>query len=180
MSEINEQGRPVLAIDVGGTKIIAALITDKGAVLAREYYPTRADEGLEAVISRILSSVEHILSQKNMSPTQVSSISIAAAGPIDMKKGVVTASPNLPGWVDVPLRKIVEDKYKVNTFLLNDAKAAALGEHHFGAGKGANNLIFITVSTGIGGGIIVNGKLYFGVSGGAGEIGHMTVDVNGP
>ncbi|MDD5039362.1 MAG: ROK family protein, partial [Dehalococcoidales bacterium] len=82
--------------------------------------------------------------------------------------------------VDVPLKKIVEDKYKVNTFLLNDAKAAALGEHHFGAGKGANNLIFITVSTGIGGGIIINGKLYFGVSGGAGEIGHMTVDVNGP
>jgi len=93
---------------------------------------------------------------------------------------VITASPNLPGWYDIPLRDIVREKYGVNTFLINDADAAALGEHRFGAGKGVNTLIYLTVSTGIGGGIIIKGKLHTGLHGSAGEIGHMTIDVNGP
>jgi len=93
---------------------------------------------------------------------------------------MITASPNLPGWYDVPLRGIVSEKYGVNTFLINDADAAALGEHRFGAGKGVNTLVYLTVSTGIGGGIIINGKLHTGLHGSAAEIGHMTIDVNGP
>ncbi len=149
-------------------------------MLAREYSLTLADEGPSPVIGRILSAVDHLLSLRNLSPSQLNSISIAAAGVIDMEKGVITKSPNLPGWRDIPLGRIVKSECKVNTFIINDANAAALGEHHLGAGKGSNNLIYITVSTGIGGGIIIDGKLYFGSSGGAGEIGHMTVDVNGP
>jgi glucokinase len=124
--------------------------------------------------------IDHLLSLRNLDPSQLDSISIAAAGAIDIEKGLVTLSPNLPGWRDIPLRDMVGEKYGVNTFLINDASAAALGEHHFGAGKGVSNFIMLTVGTGIGGGIIINGKLYSGPSGSAGEIGHMTIDVNGP
>ncbi len=170
---------PVLAIDLGGTKIIAALISHRGEMLAREYSLTRADEGPESVISRMFSAIGHILSLRNMVSSQLHSLSLAIAGAIDTANGIVTLSPNLPGWRNIPLISIVEEKYKVKTFLINDANAAALGEHHSGVGKGAKNLIYVTVSTGIGGGIIINGQLYSGASGGAGEIGHMTIDING-
>jgi len=180
MQEAGKQELSVIAIDLGGTKIITALISHEGQMIAREHCPTLAEEGPESVVNRIFSAVDHLLNLRNMGLSQLSGLSIASAGIIDMEKGVVTSSPNLPGWHDIPLRDIVKERYKVSTFLLNDASAAALGEHRFGAGKGANNLIYITVSTGIGGGIIINGNLYLGSSGGAGEIGHTTVDVNGP
>jgi len=174
------QGLPVLALDLGGTKIIAAIISNQGQVIAREYNLTLANEGPQAVINRTLSVIDRLLSSRGIDSSQLNSISIAAAGAIDFDKGRVTVSPNIPGWCDIPLRDIVQEKYGVNTFLINDASAAALGEHCFGAGKGVNNLILLTLGTGIGGGIIINGRLYLGVSGSAGEIGHMTIDVNGP
>lgn len=174
------QRLPVLAIDVGGTKIIAAIISNNGKIMAKERFPTYAAKGPQYVIKRLLSAIDKLLSLQNIGLSQLDSISIAAAGAIDTNKGIITESPNLAGWSDIPLRDIVTEKYHINTFLLNDASAAALGEHRFGAGRGTNNLIFITVSTGIGGGIIIDGKLYAGTSGSAGEIGHMTIDVNGP
>lgn len=180
MQETKGQGLPVLALDLGGTKIIAAIISNQGQVLAREYNPTLANEGPQAVVNRMLSVIDCLLSSRGIDSSQLHSISIAAAGAIDFDKGLVTLSPNLPGWCDIPLRDIVQGKYGVNTFLINDASAAALGEHCFGAGKGVDNLILLTLGTGIGGGIIINGKLYYGSSGSAGEIGHMTIDVNGP
>jgi len=174
------QELPVLAIDIGGTKIIAAIISSKGKIVAKEYHPTLAGEGVQAIIGWLFLAIDNLLKKNNIDPSQLHSISIAAAGAIDFDRGVVTSSPNLPGWHNVPLRDIVSRKYKVNTFLINDANAAALGEHEFGAGRGVNNLILLTVGTGIGGGIIINGRLYSGPSGSAGEIGHMTIDVNGP
>jgi len=180
MQETKKTELPVLAIDLGGTKIFTALISSKGQVMAREYCLTLADEEPQSVINRILSAIDHLLNQRSIDSSQLDSISIAAAGAIDFDKGLITSSPNLPGWHDVPLRDIVKAKYKVNTFLINDASAAVLGEHHFGAGRGVNNLILLAVGTGIGGGIIINGRLYSGASGSAGEIGHITIDVNGP
>ena len=174
------QELPVLAIDLGGTKVITAIISNSGQVMAKDYQLTLADERPQAVIERIFSAIDHLLSPRNMNSSQLASISIAAAGAINSDKGLITSSPNLPGWYDVPLRDIIKEKYRVNTFLINDASAAALGEHQLGAGRGVSNLIYLTVSTGIGGGIIINGKLYSGQSGSAGEIGHMTLDVNGP
>jgi len=170
----------ILAIDLGGTKIMAALISHQGQVMAREYHLTLAGEGPQSVINRILSAIDHLLRVGNIGLSQLHSISIAAAGAIDFDQGLVTSSPNLPGWHNVPLSDMVNRKYKVKTFLINDASAGALGEHHFGVGRGVNNLVYLTVGTGIGGGIIINGKLYLGPSGSAGEIGHMTIDVNGP
>ncbi|MBA7619902.1 Protein mlc [subsurface metagenome] len=171
---------PVLAIDLGGTKIISAIVSPDGQLIAKERSLTLADEGQASVINRLLLAVDRLLKLKNIDSSQLDSISIAAAGGIDIKKGLVTSSPHLPGWHNVPLRDIVRDKYKVGTFLLNDASAAALGEHRFGAGRGVNNLVLLTIGTGIGGGIIIDGRLYHGPSGSAGEFGHTTIDVNGP
>ena len=170
---------PVLAIDLGGTKIRTVIISDEGQILAREYHRTVANEGAQMVIERMLSAINRLLRIQDLDSSQLLSISVASAGVIDMKKGMVTISPNLPGWRDIPLRDIINEKYGINTLLLNDASAAALGEHRFGAGRGIKNLIYLTVSTGIGGGIIINNTLYCGPSGSAGEIGHMTIDVNG-
>lgn len=180
MQGIKQQEFPVLAVDLGGTKTIAAIVSNQGRILAKEYCLTPANEGPQSVINRILSAIDHLLSAKSMDTSQLNSISLAAPGAIDLDKGIVTLSPNLPDWHDIPLRDIVKEKYRVRTFLLNDASAATLGEHRFGAGKGIKNLIYLTVSTGIGGGIIIDGELYSGACGSAGEIGHMTIDVNGP
>jgi glucokinase len=180
MQKREKQMLPVLSIDLGGTKIITAIISNSSQVIAKEYQLTLADEGPQSVIERMFSAIDHILSLRNMNSSPLASISIAAAGAIDFDKGLITSSPNLPGWHDVPLRDIVKEKYRVNTLIINDASAAALGEHRLGAGRGVSNLIYLTVSTGIGGGIIINGKLYSGQRGSAGEIGHMTIDVNGP
>jgi glucokinase len=180
MQESKKHNLPVLVIDLGGTKMLAAIISNEGQVLAQERILTLADEGPESVINRMLSVIDHLLTLRDIAPHQLDSISIAAAGVINLDQGIITVSPNLPGWHNVPLRDIMNEKYKINTFLVNDANAAALGEHRFGAGKGVNNLIYLTVSTGIGGGIIINGKLYSGSCGIAGEIGHMSIDINGP
>ena len=175
-----EPRRPVLTVDLGGTKIASAVIDAGSEVLARDHRLTRVDEGVEAVIGRIFEVVESLLKESNPGPSQPGSISIAAAGAIDSVKGVVTLSPNLPGWCNIPLRDQVADRFGMDTFLVNDASAAALAEHRLGAGRGTDNLIYITVSTGIGGGIVIGGQLYLGSSGAAGEIGHMAIDTGGP
>jgi glucokinase len=115
-----------------------------------------------------------------MQAADFSGIGIAIAGVLDSKNGILTSSPNLPHWKNVPLKSMIEDRLHLDTFLINDANAAALGEHRFGAGIGTQNLVYLTVSTGIGGGIIIDGNLYEGSTGSAGELGHMTIDVNGP
>ncbi len=170
---------PVVAIDLGGTKILAALV-DNRRVVIRDYSATGAGAGPRAVVKRIYGAVDRVLSQAKINIAQMHSISIAAAGAIDSKNGVVTLSPNLPGWRNIPLAEMIREKYPSRVFLVNDANAAAVGEHCYGAGRGARNMIYLTVSTGIGGGIIISNKLYEGISGAAGEIGHMSIDVNGP
>lgn len=174
-----DQQQPVLTVDIGGTTIRLAFVTTEGEILAREHCPTVAAEGPGPVIDRILSAINQLLQLHKVSPSQLHSISVAAAGTIDTDNGIVTMSPSLPGWINIPLKGTIEATYRANIFMLNDASAAALGEHRFGAGRGSANLVYITVSTGIGGGIIVDNNLYSGTSGSAGEIGHMTIDVNG-
>ena len=173
-------GKPVVAVDLGGTKIAAGLVSRSGDISHRERALTLAVEGPAPVMERLFAVIEAVLNQAKLKPADTAGICAAAASPIDMNTGMVTNAPNLPGWEAIPLRKIIKEKYGVDAFLINDAKAAALGEHEFGAGKGINNLICITLGTGIGGGIITGGGLYLGQSGAAGEVGHMTVDVNGP
>jgi glucokinase len=180
IKEIRKIEPPVLSIDIGGTKIAMALVNGRGDIIARKTRPTLASRGPEAVIENLSSGIEDFLSESEIRPEGLNAISMAVAGVIDMKRGLITVSPNLPGWNNIPLRKIIYDKFKITTFLLNDADAAALGEYFYGAGQGLNTIIVLTLGTGIGGGIIINGKLYFGHSVSAAEIGHMVIDTNGP
>ena len=170
---------PVLAIDLGGTKILAALVSNR-KVEFRDYSPTCAEEGPEAVVNNIYEAIGRVLVNSGLDLKQLHSIAIAAAGAIDTKRGIVTMSPNLPGWRNVHLTDKIKNKYPVDVFLTNDANAAAVGEHRYGAGRSTKDMLYITVSTGIGGGIIIDNKIYEGASGGAGEIGHMSIDINGP
>lgn len=169
----------VIAVDLGGTKIEAALISPTGQILGRERVPTMAAAGQTQVIKQIYLGIDNLRAQTNVDTAEIAGICIAAAGPVDMDRGIITTAPHLPGWQSVPLGKIIGERYQIESFLINDAKAAVLGEHRFGAGRGVNNFICITLGTGIGGGIIINGKLYFGQNGAAGEMGHMTIDNHG-
>ncbi|MBM3173422.1 MAG: ROK family protein [Chloroflexi bacterium] len=172
--------RPVLAVDLGGTKIVAAVVTPTGKILPRSSCLTLADKGPAAVIDRLISVAGSAVDRAKLKTADLDGVAIAAAGILDTARGVVTTSPNLPGWRNVHLRDIVAERLNVATCLVNDASVAALGEHRFGVGKGLANLIYLTVSTGIGGGIIVDGKLYEGTDGCAGELGHMVIDAQGP
>jgi len=180
MREAREANRPVIAVDLGGSKIAVGIISPRYQILARDRHPTLANEGVDSVINRVASVVKQITSSSGLALSQVGGIGIAAAGAIDSHEGIITLSPNLPGWHDVPLGDIISEELNVRTWLINDANAEALGEHHFGIGRGIDNLVYLAVGTGIGGAIIIDGKLYSGVCGSAGEIGHMTIDSDGP
>ena len=169
-----------LGIDLGGSKILAGVVNSRGKILSHHQIATPAKQGPDAVIQSLFEAAYRALERAGIAATQLKAIGIGAAGALNLETGIVSSSPNLPGWEDVPLRDIVEREFRVKTVLGNDANAAALGELYFGAGKGTRNLIYVTVSTGIGGGIIIDGKLYTGASGAAGEIGHMTIDTHGP
>jgi glucokinase len=176
-----ERTRPVLAVDIGGTKILMAVFARAGKMLVSKVFPTLVDEGLAAVLERLCLSISDFLKKNSLETSQLTGIGMACAGGIDTGRGVVVnPSPNMPDWVDVPLADILRKRFGTPAFIINDASAAALGEHLYGVGKGVKDLVLFTLGTGVGGGIITDGKLYLGAVGGAGEIGHMTVEANGP
>ncbi len=170
----------ILSIDLGGTKILTAVINSQGKILSRDHSLTPPAKGQKAVIQTILESAGRARKQAGIAAADITAISFGAPGLSNPETGILFTSPNLPGWNNVPLLAIFEKEFGKKVFLINDANAAAIGELQFGAGKGARNLIYITVSTGIGGGIIIDGKIYTGFIGTAGELGHMTIDVDGP
>ena len=170
----------VLAVDLGGSKILTAVVNAKGEMLSSDRRTTPAAKGPGVVIQAILDSIKRAISQAGITAAQLAAICIGAPGLSNPETGVIFTSPHLPGWKDVPLKTIVEEETGIKTLLVNDANAAALGEMYFGAAKGARNFIYITISTGIGGGIVIDGEIYAGSLGTAGEIGHMTIDTDGP
>ncbi len=176
----DERKNLALGIDLGGTKILTAVANAEGKMLSRDHSITPAKEGQPAVVKSILESVGRALAQAHIAVPDLTAVGVGAPGLSNPETGVLFTSPNLPGWRDVPLRDIIEKELGTKAFLINDANAAAVGELYFGAGRGARNFIYITVSTGIGGGIIIDGKIYTGSIGVAGEPGHMTIDDEGP
>ena len=170
-------GDLILGVDLGGTKILTAVANSQGKMLSRDHSITPAQKGHKAVIHSILESAHRALGRADVA---IIVIGVGAPGLLNPETGILFTSPNLPGWRDVPLRDIIQEKLGKKTFLINDANAAALGEFYFGAARGARNFIYITISTGIGGGIVIDGKIYSGAIGAAGEVGHMTVDDDGP
>jgi glucokinase len=169
----------VIGIDLGGTKISGAISNIQGEVLSQYTISTNAVEGDEAVLSRIIQVIDTVLKESGKEISEISAIGIGSPGPLDAKKGVIIESANLP-FRNFNLIAPITEKFNIPTFLENDANVAALGEFMFGAGKGTQNMIYITVSTGIGGGAILNGKLYRGSTSNALEIGHTTVSPHGP
>jgi glucokinase len=128
----------------------------------------------------MLEATNDLLAGDAVDRSKILGVGVAAPGPIGTKSGVVTAPPNLPGWQDVPLAELIQDRLSLPTSLENDANAAALAEHRFGAGRGAQHLIYVTASTGIGGGFVLDDRLYRGATGAAAEVGHMTILPRGP
>ena len=170
----------ILGIDLGGSKVLAAVVDSQGRVVSSHESVTPATKGREAVIQCIVDSARGALEQRRVAMSEISAVGIGAAGISNPEAGILFTSPNLPGLREVLLGDIVQEKLGKKTFIINDANAAALGELHYGAARDARNFIYITISTGIGGGIVIDGKIYTGAIGIAGEVGHMTIDDNGP
>src|SRR5215213_351910 len=166
------------AVDLGGTKIHTAVSDEAGRILAEDRRPTEVERGPDGVIARIIDSLEASLAGTGGS--RLAALGAAAPGPIDREHGTVREAPNLPGWRSVPLAARLGEALGCPAVLENDANAAALGEFTFGAGRGSQHMIYLTVSTGIGGGLILDGCLYRGATGSAGELGHIVLDDDGP
>lgn len=168
----------VAGIDIGGTKIALAVADLDGRVLEQTRVPARtAERGPHAIMEEALAEIERLLVQTG---SRLAAVGVGCGGPLDRKRGLILSPPNLPGWDEFPIVRLVEERLGVPALLDNDANAAALGEHRHGAGVGYKHLIYITQSTGIGGGVIVRGELVHGICDGAGEVGHMTVLPDGP
>lgn len=163
-----------IGVDLGGTNITAGQVTAKGKIFKVKTAPTLARERKEKVISRIKGLIHLLMTD------QVIGIGIGSPGPLSSSRGIVYNPPNLPGWKNVPLRAILAREFKLPVILENDANAACFGEKWVGRGKGVKSLICLTLGTGIGGGIILENKLIRGIDDTAAEIGHMTIDPDGP
>ena len=169
----------VVGVDMGGTKILSAVIDAEGNILGTAKVSTKAEERTSVVIGRIAGSIEKAISKSNVDKASIQAIGIGAPGPLDPETGVVIFAPNL-GWRDVPLKAELEGRTGLPTFVDNDVNVGTLGEHAFGAAQGVENVVGIFVGTGIGGGIILNGELFHGASKTAGEVGHIIVKAGGP
>ena len=164
-----------IGVDIGGTKCAVTLACSDGEdieFLDKDYYPT---EGYEKTIAKIEESVRKFSKEKS-----ISSIGVSCGSPLDAENGIILSPPNLPGWDEVRIKDMFEKEFGIGTYLENDANACAMAEHKFGAGKGSANMVFLTFGTGFGAGLILNGKLYRGTSGYAGEIGHVRLEHTGP
>jgi glucokinase len=171
---------PVVGIDLGGTKIRSAVTTVDGTIRGEDVRPTEAEGGPAVVVDRLVGSAQAAVAASGIPYESILAVGVTAPGPVDFDAGVLHQPPNLPGWDAVPLGRLLKECLDRPVFLENDANAAAYGEWRYGAGVGLRHMIYLTISTGIGAGLILNRQLYRGADGAAGELGHTTIDVNGP
>lgn len=170
----------IVGIDLGGTNLKIALLDLKFRIRHKEVLDTKRFHKKEVLISAIVNSVDKILEDNNLSRKSLLGAGLGLPGPIDYEKGVVHFFPNIPGWKEVNLKSILERRLRLPVFVDNDAKLMSLAEHKLGAAKGYMNAVCITLGTGVGGGIIINGNLYRGSGNASGEIGHMPINEKGP
>jgi glucokinase len=180
MEPVTKVGRGMysIGIDLGGTKIATALCNESGEIIWRTEVSTQATAGPQAVMARMVASARE--AQQQAGQDKIVGIGIGAPGPLNPKTGIVAAPPNLPGWDEIYLVNDFERVMGLPTHLENDANAAALAEWFLGAGCKVDNMFYITVSTGIGSGAVVDGKVRHGTTGAFAELGHMVIDMNGP
>ena len=166
-----------VGVDLGGTNVKIGIVSQKGKIIKKISLETLANQGPDKVISQIKKGIKELLSKNNL---KIQAIGIGAPGVVSTKKGTVENPPNLPGWNKVNLGKILQKEFKMKVHVENDANVAAIGEMIFGAGQKIDSFIMVTLGTGVGGGIIYKQKLFRGEFGSAGEIGHTSIDINGP
>ena len=169
----------VIGIDIGGTKIAVSLGSGDGEILRSRRLDNK-DTSPDDMLPELMLTVRELLSEEGVGARDLKAVGIGSPGPIDIPRGLITRPHNLKKWVDVPIRDYVAGELGVEAFFDNDANAGALAEWMFGAGENVKNMIYLTMSTGIGGGIITNGRLLQGSSYFAGEVGHISLDINGP
>lgn len=165
-----------VGVDLGGTKIYTALCNDKGEFLSEIIVKTEAHKGYEQIVQKIKDSIAHVI--KDVDKHCIKAIGLGSPGPLDVAKGVIAEPANLP-FVNFPIVEELYDEFNIKVYLDNDANVATLAEYMFGAGRKSTNMIYVTVSTGVGGGAILNGKLYRGSTSNALEVGHITVNASG-
>jgi glucokinase len=169
-----------IGVDLGGTKILAAVVAEDGSVVGSAKKRTQAEDGPDAVLKRIVKTMDEAVATAGVSLQDVTAIGMGAPGVIDMSRAVVVSATNMPGWTNIDIGKTFRQWHNVPVFVSNDVRVATFGEQLAGIGKGVKNFIAVFVGTGIGGGIVIDGKIYVGGRGSAGEIGHMIVLADGP
>lgn len=175
-----------LGVDIGGTKCAVVLgkgeVSDSidGFIIDKIKFPTDVNRGWKKIVDEITEKADELLLRNNVSAESLIGVGVSCGGPLDSKKGVINCPPNLPDWDGVPIVKILSEHFGVKCVLHNDANACAVAEWRFGAGKGFNNVVFLTFGTGMGAGLILDGKLYSGTNDGAGEVGHIRLAEDGP
>ena len=172
--------RPLIGVDIGGTKCAITLGLSKGdgiEIRDKIGFPTT---GVDETIASIKATINRILERNGLQEEGIGAIGISCGGPLDSATGVVMSPPNLPGWDNIPIVKILSEEFHAKTAIHNDANACALAEWKFGAGNGTKNMVFMTFGTGLGAGLIIDGKLYTGTNDNAGELGHIRLEEYGP
>ena len=172
--------RVKIGIDLGATRMKMALVDEKGRVSSRRGVGTPFNVKRSELINSINANINDIIKTEGLKKKNILGVGIGVPGPVDSKKGIVRYFPNIKGWEKVPFKSLLEKKLGLKVVLDNDVNAMTLGEYKFGAGKGALNLICLTLGTGVGGGIIINGNIYRGSTMCAGEIGHIPINEKGP
>jgi glucokinase len=170
----------VVGVDLGGTKILAAVVNAEGQIVAESKQKTKPKDGQDAVIERMAETVRRSVQEAGLDWEEVQAVGVGVPGPMDPETGIVYNPPNLPGWNQVPLGRRLSEALGVPVFLENDVNLGTLGEHALGAGRGTKDMVGIFVGTGIGGGLILDGKLRSGYRHAAAEIGHMILMPDGP
>ena len=168
-----------IGIDVGGTNVKIALVDGEGKIIYSNSVPTYAQMGYEYTVNNIKQAIRDLMKETHTDAKEIEGIGFDFPGQVDYKTGVVKLAPNIPGWVNVPIAQMIEEEFNIPTRIDNDVRCAALGELKFGAGKGCENFVCITVGTGIGSGLVINGQLVRGAANAAGEIGHIKLQMNG-
>jgi glucokinase len=175
-----ESRSPVIGVDIGGTEVKAGIVDFRGGIVHEIRCPTRAGEGVDVVLGQIRKAISDLLTEAGSDDKSVAGIGVGCPGLVDSREGLVRVPPNFPGWREVPLREHIHRAFDLPTVVVNDVNAMAIGELHYGAGRGYRDVICLTLGTGVGGAVIFNRQLHTGFLGTAGEIGHMTVEPNGP
>jgi len=170
----------LVGIDIGGTKTAVLLSSTPPVVIARKEFATRTAQGAERAIELIKSGIREMLAEQGTDATAILRMGVSCGGPLDRIKGIIQKPPNLWTWDDVPIKAILENEFKAECLIENDANAGAVAEHRFGAGKGSTNMVFLTMGTGLGAGVITDGHLYRGSNDLAGEVGHLRLTKTGP